>query len=348
MHWVIASTACSVVAVVVLAVVLVAVVLLVVRAAGRGSADAERYVVVHGLSGDALTRRLVSNHLERNVWFRRTGAWVAFLVVVLLSLLRLRTSMSIPPLPEVLAGSLIGMALAESYRLRDLPAGERLVSMEPRSVLDYRSKVAHAEPAFWTCVLIVAGVLGAALTHRHQVRGTGLIVAATVLGAASFVFERLLSNRIVQRGRPLLGDDLTIADDHLRASALESLRLATNGLVLCLVVAIGVAAMPALLPTEVQVRRGDVVARIYDAKAIRQTPTSIEWTDRGDHVHVIPYDTLAERGDLVVRHNTQGRWAALWWIVALVLSVWAWGCWRQASRVAYDRSVRPLRNAITA
>lgn len=331
---------------VVLLVVFGILVIVAVRSAAQRAVDPGRYVQAHGLAGDAMTWRLVSNHLERSAWYRRTGAWLAFAIVVVLSVLRLRTT-PIPPLPEVLAGSLIGMALAESYRLRDLPEGERMASMDPRSVYDYRSRAAHAEPAFWACVLVVAGVIAAGLTHRHHVRGTGLIIASMLLGAAAFVFERVLSERIVQRGRPLLAEVLTRADDHLRATALESLRLATNGFLICAVLTVGVTAAPVLLPTEVRAQ-GETLVRIYDAKEIRQSPIGIEWTDRSEHVHVITFASLGAAGGETIRHGMQGRWAFVWWVVAVVLSVWAWGCWRQASRAAYDRSVRPLRRVVVA
>jgi hypothetical protein len=326
-------------ATVLLLVVVALTLALALRNAGAAHhVDAHTYAAIHGLSTDADATRLIDNHLQRNAWYRRTGAWTAFLVVTAVSIARQSKGATFPllPLPQILAGSLIGMALSEAYRLRDLAPADRVASLHVRTIDDYRPRAATWETAGLTVALLGAGAATAVLLSRRDLSGTSLVYLFIAFGAAASVFERILSAKIVVRSQPAHDESLRRVDDHLRATALESLRIATNGFLLCMI--LGVGAIGARAVTPLTITHNDETVRIYDAKQWQISLDGVEWTDSSDYTRVRRFADGAVGPSRVDDGN--GR-KLLLGVVGLVLFAWAFGCWRAASRIAGDPLVRP-------
>ena len=325
----------------VLVLVLIVVALALTRAVrntGALQVDTHRYAAIHGLSTDADAIRLIDNHLARNAWYRRTGAWSAFLVVTAVSIARQSKGATFPllPLPQILAGSLIGMALSEAYRLRDLPAEDRVASLHVRTIGDYRPRSATLETAGLTLALLGVGTIAIVLLARRDLSGTDLVYLFVALGVAAFVFERTLSAKIVVRSQPAHNESLRRVDDHLRATALESLRIATNGFLLCMILGVGMIGSRAVTP--LTITHNEETVRVYDAKQYQVTTEGVEWTDSTDHTHVRRF---ADESFRTHRVDNGGGRKLLLGVVGLFLFAWAFGCWRAASRIAGDPLVRP-------
>lgn len=321
-----------------LAVGAVIILLLVLTVQSRSSfeLDAEQYAGLHRLRVDRDILRLIDNHLERNRWYRKTGAWLGFLAATAYAAAQPGPS-RFPafPLPQILAGSLVGMACAEAYRIRDLPTRYRSADVAPRSVFDYRTQRAHYTLDVVLVAVVFAGIGAIVAGCRGGAELAPDVLPYVGLALAAVGFEHFLARRIVWRGQPAGDDDLVAADDHVRATALESIRLSALGFVLCMLVLIGAGFANASGAIGYRDSAGMVsrVPEFAESSAIRNGV--VEWEARDG--------TVQRRAGVAIDYgHSRLPWSTIAGIAAIPVFLAAFGCWSRASRAAFDKRVAPL------
>ncbi len=346
------------VAVVALLLLALIVVVLLVGRGGRDASrrpDPERYLAVHGLPPSAAGHLLADRVLWRTRWFRILGAWCGFFACVAWRLWRGSGGLiaGLPELTCALAGSLVGVAVAETRRPRR-GDGTRVASLVPRELADYADARQQGGRVVLVGVVAALAVLTAVADSRPLPRLAALALALAGLGCEALT--RLLQRRVVERTQPPAPAEVLAVDDALRASGVRALHHAAAGLLWCAVlggvVLVGMGADRRIVSGDtvvatIEPSRSFGAVSDYRVQAGRDTITVT--LDRGMPSERLLVHPMVERGAGfdVEWGPGPGQWAALGWSLVAVFALGAAvGQWRMVRRSAFDDRVRPTVRAV--
>lgn len=190
----------------------------------------ERFAAANGLTLDDETRAVVAAALRRTARGRLLGSAIGLLIAIGLAALGGTRVNFTGGLAAILAGTLIGIALAQFTRSRDTRA-VRVASLETRDADDYRPPRAKATIGITLGVLVAyaATLLTAGASGRMLL----FVIVVPALAVAAVVLGVWLQRRIVEHAREPLHAEQARVDDALRASAVRAVHHATIGLILC-------------------------------------------------------------------------------------------------------------------
>lgn len=230
---------------VVLIILVTLAILIVARGRAWGPPAAERFLSAWGLAVTSSTVALSRRQLERDVWFRRLGAWSGCFVATGWRIVtRGQFVIDVSTLAVVLAGSSLGVVWS-ARPPRPLIRSVRSASLRPREVADYRS--VGSERLEWGAVGLVL-VTASAVTFMAWQRGLAseVVVRAALpvlLAAIVTPAVRRLQRRVVEHPQPARHAELLAVDEAHRASTVQSLHHALVGLLLCLAI-LAIGALP--------------------------------------------------------------------------------------------------------
>ncbi len=228
-----------------LLILLALAILMVARGRAWGPSAAEKFLSAWGLAVTASTVSLSRRQLERDVWFRRLGAWSGFFVATGWKIVtRDKLVVDVSTLAVVLAGSSLGVVWSARPPRRQT-GSVRSAALRPRDVADYRSE--GTQRLEWGAAgLVLVTAVAVALVAWQRELGSGIVIRAALpvlLGVIVTPAVRRLQRRVVEHPQPARDTDLLAVDDAHRASTVQSLHHALVGLQLCLAI-LAIGALP--------------------------------------------------------------------------------------------------------
>jgi hypothetical protein len=213
----------------------------------------ERFAAAHRLALNDVTRERVAARLRRTYRGRLLGGTAGFVIAIVIALVTERRPGYATALAAILAGTLVGIALAQ-FVARPEPGTVRAASLDARRPADYRPRGATVALGI-SLGLLLAYALACLLV---PVQGRILLTAIVVplLAVAAVALGAWLERRVVELAPPL-GDPAAVAvDDALRSGAVRAIHHSTIGIVLCAAAFLGITGSSWTL---MQVKVGDRV-----------------------------------------------------------------------------------------
>lgn len=190
----------------------------------------EAFATANGLTLDHDTKSFVSFHLARMKILRQWGAIAGFIAgLVAVSLFHRDDALLFM---FVLAGSLVGMGMAEAARFFRKPSSEtpRFAELERRYRGRYLSTTSR-----WVERAVIVAFTGSAIIAVAARSRTPLWarVAVIVLGAAVIIGGRLVGRHVAIRSVDPTNSDRRLADEALRRAAVNVVVAIVASLTLC-------------------------------------------------------------------------------------------------------------------
>lgn len=291
----------------------------------------ERFAEANGLTLDDETRAEVAAALRRTYRGRVLGGGASFLVTLAFAVVEGTRLNYTRGLAAILAGTLIGISLAQFTR-PPATGTIRVASLEARRPDDYRPR--RAKLTIGVSIGVLLAYAAACLAWDASGRFLVFVILVPTLVVASVVLGVWLQSRIVEHAQLARDAEHARVDDALRASAVRAVHHATIGIVLCGIAFLGVTAA-AWSTTEVmagshvafEIRGATNLATSTDPVGSNDaTVDRIWWTDFDGvrHSRVVP--------GLTGYQQTSAGPAPLGGLLALVTGIGALFEWRAAAR----------------
>lgn len=264
----------------------------------------DRFAAANNLTLEDASRAEVAAALRRTYRGRVVGGGVSFLVALGFATLEGSGLNFARGLAAVLAGTLIGIALAQLTPAPD-PGAVRVASLEARDADDYRPRHAKTTIAAALAVMFACGTV-ALLSHERNIQLLVIAVGIAVLSVGTVALGAFLQRRIVEHAHDRRDPDHARVDVALRASAVRAVHHATVGILLC-----GIAFLGVSTTAPAKIRVYDETQRFAERGADRiADPAELVFELPGDSTDIkIAGDNVSSRIDWTdangVRHSRE-------------------------------------------
>jgi hypothetical protein len=241
----------------------------------------ERFAAAHRLTLDPETRARVASRLRRTYRGRMLGGALGFVVAIVIAIASGRRLSYATGLAAILAGTLVGIALAQ-FVARPEPGTLRAASLDARRPADFRPRGAVVALGVSLGLLLAYAVACLLVPVRGRILVTVIVVPVLAIAAAAL--GALLEHRVVELAPPL-GEPAAVAvDDALRSGAVRAIHHATIGIVLCAAAFLGITGSSW---TVMQAKVGVRVA--FEAHAVSSVRSGGFTTESGKQVDWIEW-----------------------------------------------------------
>jgi hypothetical protein len=298
-----------------------------------------RFAAANGLTLDDETRAEVRAALRRTYRGRVLGGSASFVIAVAFGVATGTDFSFTRGLAAVLAGTLVGIALAQ-FTPAPAPGAVRVASLDARDVDDYRPR--RAKVVLGVALGILLGYSVSFLAFGATGAMVVIVPVVALAGIAVVVLGGWIQRRIVEQARARVDEDQARVDDALRASAVRAVHHATVGILLCGIAFVGITGAR-WGPIDVEVAGETRFQLAPGASDVVTGGERIWWTDfSGDrHARVVPRAV----GHITGWHQRSESPAVsiVGAFLALLAGVGAVLEWREAARAW--RRPRPTRPA---